>query len=137
MKPPSMTLKILLPSEVFADLEGVTRIVAEAREGAFGLLPGRLDCTAALAPGILTYESGAGDVVYVAIDEGVLVKAGADVFVSVRAALAGTDLGKLHEAVEREFLALDAQEKSARSALAKMESSFVRRFGEYVRAGGA
>ena len=72
-----MNLKILLPFQVFAEKTGVSRIVAETREGSFGLLPHRLDCVAALAPGILTYETDAEGEVYVAVDEGVLVKTGA------------------------------------------------------------
>ena len=56
MQPTLMTLKILLPFRIFAVQNAVTRIVAETREGAFGLLPQRLDCVAALEPGILTYE---------------------------------------------------------------------------------
>ena len=47
-----MNLKVLLPFQVFAEKTGVLRIVAETREGSFGLLPHRLDCVAALAPGI-------------------------------------------------------------------------------------
>ena len=77
---------------------------------------------AALAPGILTYETEAEGEVYVAVDEGVLVKTGPDVLVSVRSAIGGTDLGQLREAVKREFLNLDEQEKNVRSVMAKMES---------------
>lgn len=73
-----MNLKVLLPTGVFADEAGVTRIVAETREGSFGLLPHRLDCVAALEPGILTYETEADGEVFVAVDEGMLVKTGAD-----------------------------------------------------------
>ena len=65
------------------------------------------------------------------MDEGILVKSGADVMVSVRNAIGGTDLGKLREAVEREFLNLDKQEQSVRSVLAKLESGFIRRFAEF------
>ena len=54
-----------------------------------------------------------------------------DVLVSVRNAIGGTDLDKLHEAVKQEFLDLDEQEKSVRSVLAKMESGFIRRFMEF------
>ena len=82
-----MNLRILLPFEVFAEKTGVSRIVAEARTGSFGLLPHRLDCVAALTPGILTYEVEAEGEVYVAVDDGVLVKTGLDVLVSVRRAL--------------------------------------------------
>ena len=104
--------------------------MAQTLQGSFGLLPHRLDCTAALAPGILTYETEADGEVYVAVDQGVLVKAGSDVLVSVRNAIGGTDLGKLHEAVKQEFLNVDEQEKSVRSVLAKMESGFIRRLME-------
>jgi F-type H+-transporting ATPase subunit epsilon len=91
-------------------------------------LPHRLDCTAALAPGILSFQTETEGEVYLAVDQGVLVKVGMDVMVSVRNAIGGTDLGKLHEAVKRQFLTLDEQEKSVRSVLAKMESGFIHRF---------
>jgi len=126
-----MNLKVLLPFQVFVDKTGVTRIVAETREGSFGLLPHRLDCVAALAPGILIYEDEAEGEVYVAVDEGVLIKTGPDVLVSVRNAIAGTDLRQLRETVEREFLNLDKREQSVRSVLAKMESGFIRHLAEF------
>jgi F-type H+-transporting ATPase subunit epsilon len=107
----------------------VKRIVAQTAQGSFGLWPHRLDCTAALAPGILTFEADEGEV-YLAIDQGVLVKTGMEVLVSVRNAIAGTDLDKLHEAVKREFLNLDKQEKNVRSVLARMESGLIRRMME-------
>ena len=128
MPQPLMTLKLLLPFQVFAEKAGVSRIVAETREGSFGLLPHRLDCVAALAPGILTYQTESDGEVFVAVDEGVLVKTGTDVLVSVRRAIDGADLGKLRETVEKEFLTLDAHERSARSATAKLAAGFLRRF---------
>ncbi len=123
-----MRLKILLPFHVFADQTGVTRIVAETREGSFGLLPHRLDCVAPLVPGILIYQTESGGEVLVAVDEGVLIKTGPDVLVSVRRAIDGTDLGQLHSAVEKEFLTLDENEQSVRTAVAKLETGFLRRF---------
>jgi F-type H+-transporting ATPase subunit epsilon len=122
-----MQLKILLPSRVFASLTGVSSIVAETEDGCFGLLPQRLDCVAALVPGILTYRIPTGDV-YLAVDAGVLVKIGANVLVSVRRAIAGSDLAALHDNVKREFLAVDEEERVVRRAVALMVSSFVARF---------
>jgi len=127
MQPARMNLKILLPFMIFADKTGVSRIVAESRDGSFGLLPHRLDCVAALVPGILVFETETEGEVCMAIDEGMLVKNGADVLVSVRNAIGGTDIGQLRATVEQEFLNLDEQEKSVRSVLAKLESGFVRR----------
>lgn len=131
MQTAAMNLKILLPYKIFAQMSQVSRIVAESRAGSFGILPHRLDCVAALAPGILVFETELGGEVCIAVDEGILVKSGADVLVSVRGAIGGTDLGKLREAVEREFMNLDEQEKSVRSVLAKLESGFVRRFAVF------
>ena len=125
-----MNLKVLLPFQVFADESRVSRIVAETPDGSFGLLPHRLDCVAALTPGILQYQTEAAGEVYVAIDGGVLVKVGPDVFVSARRALRGTDLGQLRDAVEREFMTVDARERDWRSVMAKLETGFLRRFAE-------
>ena len=97
----------------------------------FGLLPHRLDCVAALVPGILIYENEAEGEVYMAVDEGVLVKAGLEVFVTVRNAIVGKDLSQLHEAVEREFKSLNKRDKSIRSAAVNMESGFFRRLAEF------
>jgi F-type H+-transporting ATPase subunit epsilon len=126
-----MHLKVLLPFQIFAEKTGVSRIVAETRKGSFGLLPHRLDCVAALAPGILIYENESEGEVYVAVDEGVLVKTGFDVFVSVRNAIGGTDLGQLRDAVEREFVNLNKREQDVRSVMAKMESGFISRLAEF------
>jgi len=126
-----MHLKVLLPFRVFADKTNVSRIVAETREGSFGLLPHRLDCAAALVPGILIFETETEGEVCVAVDEGVLVKTGVEVLVSVRNAIGGTDLGQLREAVEREFLDLDEREQNVRSVMAKLESGFIRRLAEF------
>ncbi|MBU0664688.1 MAG: F0F1 ATP synthase subunit epsilon [Proteobacteria bacterium] len=128
-----MNLKILLPFQIFAEKSGISRIVAESSEGSFGLLPRRLDCVMALVPGILIYENETEGEIYVAVDEGVLIKTGMDVLVSVRHAIGGTDLGLLHAAVEREFLNLNEREQSVRSVMAKMESSFIRRLVEFHR----
>jgi F-type H+-transporting ATPase subunit epsilon len=128
-----MNLKILLPFQVFAEKEGVSRIVAETREGSSGLLPHRLDCVAALEPGILTYETGVEGEIYVAVDEGVLVKTGQNVLVSVRHAIVGTDLSQLREAVESEFLSADKTEQKIRSVMAKLETGLIRRLAEFQK----
>lgn len=126
-----MHLKVLLPFGVFAEAGDVSRIVAETPSGSFGLLEHRLDCVAPLAAGILIYEAGAGGERYVAVDEGVLVKTGGDVLVSVRRAIAGTDLGTLRESVEREFRTLDASESGVRAVMARLETGFLNRLAEF------
>lgn len=126
-----MNLKILLPFGVFAEKTGVARIVAETSSGSYGLLPNRLDCVASLVPGILVFETKEEGEVYVAVDEGILIKTGLEVRVSVRNAIAVADLATLHETVMKVFLNLDIQEREARRMMAKMESGFIRRLMEF------
>ena len=126
-----MHLKLLLPFGIFTEKRDVLRIVAETHDGSFGLLPHRRDCVAALVPGIFIFETAADGEVCVAVDEGVLVKAGPEVLVSVRRAIGGPDLGRLRAAVEQEFLALDEQEQSVRVVMAKLESGFLHRFARF------
>jgi F-type H+-transporting ATPase subunit epsilon len=126
-----MRLKILLPFGVFADVAEVSRIVAEGCDGSFGLWPHRLDCVAALKAGILTYQTkDDANESYVAVGEGVLVKAGHDVCVSVRRAQGGTDLGHLRQAVEGELGKLDERDKQVRAVMAKLEAGLLRRMGQ-------
>jgi F-type H+-transporting ATPase subunit epsilon len=128
-----MHLELLLPFRIFADETRVSRIVAETQQGSFGILPHRLDCVAALVPGILIYETESAGEVYVAVDGGVLLKSNLEVLVSVRNAIGGTDLGRLREAVEREFLTLSERDENIHSVLARMESGFISRLAEFQR----
>jgi len=120
-----MDLKILLPYKVFMNCSNISSVVVDTNAGSYGFLPQRLDCVAALVPGILTYETATGGVHYVAIDEGVLIKTESQIQVSVRNAIGGVDLGKLRESIEKEFKNLDESERFARTAVAKLESEFI------------
>ncbi len=129
-----MHLRIVLPSGVFHE-QSVTRVMAEARNGSFCLLPQHIDFVTALVPGILTFtpvadeNATAGEIedVYLATDEGLLVKRGIDVQISIWNAVRGT-LGTLKDAVEAQFQALDEHEQKARLALEHLEASLVRQF---------
>lgn len=122
-----MRLKILLPFQIFADAQDVLRMVVQTPDGAFGILPHRRDCVTALTAGVLFYETDAQGEVYIAVDQGVLVKNGPEVLVSVSRAIAGTDLTQLRAAVEREFRILDDDERSARAIMTKLEAGFLHR----------
>lgn len=126
-----MHLKILLPFKVFADVNDVRNIVMETSHGSFGLLPQRLDCVAALVPGIFSYETKNEGIKYIAVDEGVMVKAGAEVLVSVRNAIGGVELGKLSELVNREFKQQEDTATDVLSITAKLESGFIYAFDKF------
>jgi len=124
-----MMLKILLPAEILLEQE-VKKIVAEAENGSFCLMPNHTDFVATLAPGLFTYEKAEGGKEIMAMDVGTLVKKGADVLVSTRNAVRATDLGKLKQVVMEQYDILDEREKMVRSASAKLEASLIRRFVE-------
>ena len=126
-----MKLEVLLPFRVLIEPIEVSRIVAETGEGSFGLLPHRLDCVAALVPGILIYETESDGEVFLAVDEGVLIKVGAKVQVSVRRAVAGTDLESLRKKVEEDFMVRDESEQGMRSVMAGLETGFMRRLAQF------
>ncbi|MDB5325676.1 MAG: atpC [Phycisphaerales bacterium] len=122
-----MRLKVLVPFQVFSDTADVKRIVADTTAGSFGILPRRLDCVAALVAGILVYETKRDGECFLAVDEGVLIKTGAEVSVSVRRAVSGTDLEQLQAAVERDFRSLNERQQIVRTLTAKMETGLIRR----------
>lgn len=126
-----MNLKIMLPHRIFAEQGAVARMVVDTSAGSMGLLPNRLDCAATLVPGILVYETGS-IMTYVALDEGVLVKAGAEVLISVRRAVTGAGLEELQATVRRSFLVVDQRQRDVQAALAKMEAGLM---GGFARLG--
>jgi F-type H+-transporting ATPase subunit epsilon len=129
-----MRLKVLLPTRVLLD-EEVQKVVAEAANGSFGMLPRHIDFIAPLAPGLLSFVAANGEERFVAVDEGMLVKHGTEVLVSTRQAVRGSDLGTLRDTIDQEFRQLQDRERLTRTALARLESQIVRRFMELGGAG--
>lgn len=121
-----MHLKILLPYKLFTEKMRVLRIIAETSTGSFGLLPQRLDCVAALVPGIFFYETEEEGEVSIAVDQGILIKAGPQVLVSVRQAFRGASLSQLHDLVKEEFLVMNESEKNLHLVMAKLDTTFLR-----------
>lgn len=122
-----MKLTILLPSRTVVDRE-VTKLVAEAPNGFFCLLPRHVDFTTAIVAGIVAFTTPEGEEVFVAVDEGVLVKQSATVRVSTRNAVMGEALGRLNVRVARQFKNRDERQKRALRAMNRIQAGFVRRF---------
>ena len=129
-----MKLQVQLPEKILLESE-VTRVVAEAENGFFGLLPKHIHFVTALVPGILTFTTPDGDEEFVAVDEGILVKCNQDVLVSVRNAVIGHELGELKALIQERFKQLDEHEKKSRNALYNLEAELVRRFMEIGKSG--
>ena len=125
----AMNLKVMLPHDILWD-RPVRKILAEAENGAFCLLPRHIDCVAALVPGLLTARTPDEEEIFLAVDGGVLVKCGQDVLISTQHAAAGSSLETLQNAVDDQFKLTDERERQTRSALAQFEAIAIRRFKE-------
>jgi F-type H+-transporting ATPase subunit epsilon len=121
----AMRLWVLAPTRVVVD-EQALKVVAEAPNGSFCLLPRHVDFAAALVPGILYFTDGEARSRYVAVDEGILVKRGEVVFVSCYEAVAGSELGELQQMVSARYLELDEEQRLGRSTLARLEAGALR-----------
>jgi len=122
-------LKVFQPSNVFLD-QAVEKVVAEGPAGSFAIRTRHLDMATALVPGILSYWPPQGREEFLAVNGGILIKQGDNVLVATRMAVSG-ELGALHQAVERFINEVDDRERKARSAVARLEADFVRRFVEF------
>jgi len=125
-----MRLRVRVPTRLVLD-EAVTIVVAQSMHGSFGMLPRHVDFATPLVPGLLRYELEDGTERYLGVDEGVLVKCGAEVLVSVRDAVPGMDEQEVRQVVRQRFQRLDETERRARRALAELEAGFIRRFLEH------
>lgn len=124
-----MRLKILLPHEVFLDKK-ISKLIAEGENGYFCLKPRHIDFVSALVPGLFMIAGEKGEEEFFALNEGILVKSGAQVLVSTQNAVAGPDLEGLKRAVDEDFRKTNEQEETARSIIAKLEVDTIRRFME-------
>ncbi len=122
-----MHLTVMTPVETVLDAQAA-KILAEAVNGAFCLLPGHVDLVTILTKGIFSYVDASETEHFLAVDAGVLVKQGGRVFVSCRHAVKGAALGELRATVEERFKHLSTQEEKAKRAMNKIEAGVVRRF---------
>ncbi len=124
-----MRLILMLPERILVDTP-VIKVIAEAANGSFCLLPRHIDFVTALVPGLLALTHPDEREEFVAIADGVLVKQGSAVRISAVKAVRGAELGALRQAVREEFRQRTEQDQRARGALARLEADFVRRFLE-------
>jgi len=127
-----MELQIVLPTKVFMRMEDIAHMSIDTPTGSVGFLPRRLDCVCPVIPGILAYRRHENiEEEYIAVDTGVLLKAGNKVSVSVHHAAASSSLAELEQIIHTEFEQLDEQEKLVRSISAGIETKLIRRFVEF------
>lgn len=121
-----MRVRIVVPGKTFLDQE-VDKITAPGTEGFFQMLPKHIDVVSSLQAGILTLTKDDEDKYY-AINQGVLVKQGATVYISCLQAIEGATLEDLKKRVEDSFRNLDEKEKRLNQILSKFEAETLIRF---------
>ncbi len=122
-----MELRIILPEKTYWQGK-VKKVTGEAVNGFFCLLPRHVDFLTVMVPGIFFALTDSNQDIYIAINEGLLIKAREQVTLSVRGAIKGDNLGNLLRQVEENFMKINEQERGARNALQKLEADFIRRF---------
>ncbi len=124
-----MNLKVVTPTRVIVDAR-VRQVTAQGLDGSRTYLPRHIDFVTAVAPSVMSWLPAEGEEQFAAIDEGILVKVGDELLLSTAYAMHGPELGRLRQTVNEQFVERGEREKSARTALAKLEASIVRRFME-------
>lgn len=124
-----MMLLLSVPTGILLDAR-VTRVSGESDRGSFTLLPRHADGAMLLRPGLLSYVGEDGVEVFVAVDEGILVKADRHVRVATRRAVATGDLENARYALARHLHERSEHERKSRSVLMALEADVLRRLGE-------
>jgi F-type H+-transporting ATPase subunit epsilon len=127
-----MRLQAMTPTDIVVTAEA-RKVVAEGVRGTFCILPRHQDLVALLVPGLLYFESPEGHETFLATDEGLLVKTGADVWITAWKVVLAGDLASVREEVRRYFEERSQRELQARLALARLEAEFVHRLGALQR----
>lgn len=122
----AVQLKLLLPTRIEVD-KPVLKIIAEAGDGYFCLLPKHIDFVASLSQGILMFVDSDGHDCFYAIDGGVLVKNGSTVRVSSTDAFPGPDMESLQQKLQDYFEDQEDHDRLLRSALTRLEMATIRR----------
>lgn len=123
-----MQLKLYNPSKLIIGVE-TNKIVAEDNNGSFCLLPKHIDCVRILKPCILTYQED-NNQKYIGIDEGILIKCKKDVYICVKNAISGVELGKMKEVLEDKLKNIIENDKKTRELLNEIEIGFVKKYVE-------
>jgi F-type H+-transporting ATPase subunit epsilon len=122
-------LLLSVPTGVVVDAK-VAKVSGESDRGSFTILPRHADGAMVLRPGLFSYVGEDGSEVFVAVDEGVLVKADRDVRVACQRAVVAGDLENARSALAQRLHGVSEHERKAKSVLMALEAEVLRRLGE-------
>ena len=114
-----MEMKIVLPTSILLK-QMVSKVIFDAQDRSFCLLPRHIDFISALVPSILTFQNLNGIEQYLVHDEGILIKQDREVLVAIKHGLIENSLGSLKNRLEKEFQNIDIQEKKTKQLLTQV-----------------
>ena len=124
-----MRLLLSVPTGVVVDTR-VAKVSGESDRGSFTILPRHADGAMLLRRGLLSYVGEDDTEVFVAVDEGVLVKADRDLRVACQRAVVAGDLEDARSVLAQHLHGQSEHERKAKSVLMALEAEVVRRLGE-------
>ena len=122
-----MKLTIATPEGILLNCD-ISKVTFETPNGYYTLLPKHVDFVSALNTGIMTYQALKSAQKYAAIHEGIVVKKGEVVTISVQGAVLGNTLPQLQELIKNEFKQNEEKRKELNTAMAKLELGLMRGF---------
>ena len=122
-----MELTVLTPLGVVLQTK-VSKVNMETLNGYRTLLPKHVDFISALGPNIMFYCDEANNEKYVACHNGIVVKKGKKVIVSVQNALLGDKLDELEMTLSEVYKQNEEQRKELNTAMARLELGIIRGF---------
>jgi F-type H+-transporting ATPase subunit epsilon len=119
---------ILVTPEGIILQENILKITLETLEGYYTLLPRHVDFVSALTAGIVTFLPEYSNEKYAACHQGIVVKKGEKITLSVQNAVLGETLSELQELIKIEFKQKEEQRKQLNTAMARLELGIMRGF---------
>ena len=123
-----MLLTVLTPLGVVLKTKAL-KVTMETLNGYYTLLPKHVDFISALGPNIVQYYDENSNEKYVACHNGIVVKKGSSVTISVQDAILGDKLDELEVSLAKAYKQNEEKRKELNTAMARLELGIVRGFG--------
>ena len=122
-----MKFVIATPEGILLNTQ-INKVTFETATGYYTLLPHHVDFVASLTAGITAYVPENETEKYAACHQGIVVKKGDVVTISVQGAVLGPTLSELQDLIKKEFKQNEEKRKELNTAMARLELGIMRGF---------
>lgn len=113
----------------------IKKVTFETLNGYYTLMPKHIDFVSAMNANIVRYTTVENEEKFVACHQGIVVKKGNDVTISVQKAVKSDTLDELQKTILIDFKESEEQRKELNTAMARLEVGLVRGFTQLKEAG--